>query len=267
MKEKFQYKEGKIYYYDDKEDKYEEKEYQDNIEEILSIENIMESLEQENLDLQTKKDSLQKEIWNLKNKLAYYTQTKRKHILQLVKKYILLNLGGFGLSFLAHFLFLLSFKEALLFFFIFFIVTNGFATYSFYFDFKNTNALPKKANLELNLEEKQNELNGIFQKELSLKEMLKNYQTGYENLNQEKKKQKENTMTEEVKVLPYRKSLEKRKIYLELLYQCVYHRKKLMELYLNNRLIETIESYCTKEQLHFVCAYTQREVMKLERKL
>ena len=91
MKEKYQYKDGKIYYYDDKDKKYKEKEYQDNIEDILNIENIIESLEEENLELQTKKDSLKKEIWTLKNKLAYYNQTRREIFEQVGKKYFLLN--------------------------------------------------------------------------------------------------------------------------------------------------------------------------------
>lgn len=251
MKNEFVYGNGKVSFYDDKTMKMEQRDYQDNISEVLATENMIEELEHIDEKIKKKKEKLNANTSNLNMKIELMNEIKNGLL------YSLSIIVVFNLLFIYWFCTLsLGYQLKLL---VAFLLELGVGiTLPIYI--KN-----KKIQYRKLINKNQKKLDGCLQEELSLNNMLTEYKNRLKRLSNDKSTTHEEEMSTEIQTINYQNNLNRQKRYLELMKICGKNKEHFIESYQNDTLVDELSEEYPEDEVNIIYGYAEDEALKLSK--
>ena len=251
MKNEFVYGNGKVSFYDDKIKKMEQRDYQDNISEVLATENMIEELEHIDEKIQDKKEKLNTNTSNLNMKIDILNEIKNGLL------YSLPIIVASNLLFLYWFCTLpLGYQLKLL---IVFLLELGVGV-----------TLPKyiknkKIQYRKLINKNQKKLDGCLQEELSLNNMLTEYKNRLKRLLNDKSATQEEEMSTEIQTVHYQENLKRQRRYLELMKICGKNKDHFIESYQNETLVGALSEEYPEDEVNIIYGFAEDEAFKLSK--
>ncbi len=252
MKNEFVYGNGKVSFYDDKTMKMEQRDYQDNISEVLATENIVEELEKEKKIINNAKAKLIEPVTYLKKQIDTFGKKKMKKIGKRLLLFVLVNSLISILLFLGHPLSDLA------------IILFWASNFILFLDLADTIFTSKKEYIQ-ELDPYQQELDGYLQEELSLNDMLTEYKNRLKRLLNDKSTTHEEEMSTELQTINYQENLKRQKRYLELMKICGKNKEHFIESYQNETLVGELSGEYPEDEVNIIYGFAEDEAFKLNK--